>query len=168
MSLPTGMRNIDYGRMLYEALRNYYSVNSAGELNSLFKYCAACVAVMQDPFDSYNTNRQTAWLIAQCAWEVGQITNVLNYLYDPSLKRIFIGQSASTAPVAPGFSYTTPADAPGFNYTTALYGRGFYNSPAVSTLTFWVPVALTSILSQIKATIAQIAIAGITYQVLTF
>lgn len=168
MSLPTGMRNIDYGKMLYEALRNYYSVNSSGQVSILFKYCAACVAVMQDPFDTYNTNRQTAWLVAQCAWEIGQLTNVLNFLYDPTLKRIYIDQSVSMTPAAPGFAYVTPVNAPGFAYVSGVGLRGFYNAPFTSALTFWVPAALTSILSQIAATIAQVAIEGITYQILTY
>jgi hypothetical protein len=168
MSLPTGMRSINYGRMLYEALRNYYSVTTANELSILFKYSAACVAIMQQPFDDYNTERQTAWLIAQCAWEIGQLTNVLNFLYDPSLKRIYISQSVQLSPAAPGFAYTTPENAPGFAYVSPVGARGFFNLPDRTKLTFYVPSALTSILSQIAATIAQVAIEGIEYQILTF
>jgi hypothetical protein len=81
--------------MLYECLGAYHSVNKAGALSYLYKFCLCCVYVLQTPFNNFDLWRIRKLLIANCRWEIGQLTNVLNMLYDPSQKRIYIGQSVS-------------------------------------------------------------------------
>jgi len=166
MIQPT--RSVDYGKMLYESLRNYYSVNKAGNLTYLYLFCAACVATMQDPFNTYYTARVTNILVAQCAWQVGQLTNVLNYLFDPVSKRIYIGQSVSLAPVAPEFGSVTPLNIPEFGGVSTPAFREFGDHAYMTGLIFYVPTALAADVPAITAIIAQIALTGISYTIQLF
>lgn len=157
-------RNINYGFMLYESLRNYYSVNAAGNMTWLFKMLAAIVAPLQQPFNAYYAARVINILVAGCAWQIGQLTNVLNFLFDPTLARIYITQSVNISPAAPEFGYTTPVNAPKFGYVSPVGVRTFGSKPETSIVTFNVPTALSIILSQIEAVVAQVALTGIPYQ----
>ena len=166
--MPLGFRKMNYPYMLYETLRNYYSVNTAGNLSYLFKYMACFIQPLIAPFDTYDIFRQTAWLVAQCAWQVGQLTNVLNYLYDPTLKRIYINQATNDSVFATCFGQTALINVPEFGQTTPVGLEVFGAPPLISAATFNVPTALSSILSQITATIAQVAPAGISYTIQLF
>lgn len=165
---PQNFRTLSYGALLYESLRNYYSVNRFGVLNTLFKFCAACIAPLQGPFDDYDAERQLAWLVAQCAWETGQLTNVLNFIYDPVDMGIFITQSASLQVSLPEFSYTSTVAVPEFGFTTTISVQEFNQPSPHTVLTFNVPTALAGQLSAITATIAQVALAGIDYIIVLY
>lgn len=159
-------RNIDYGKMLYEALRNYYSINSTGELTILYKYMACMVQPLQDPFNAYAAQRTINALIAQCKWQIGQLTNVLNMLYDSTLKRIYITQNRPITTQAVGFPYNAITQARGFGEAAILQARGFGDTPARSTVIINIPVVID--IPSITATIEQIRLKGIPYEILTF
>lgn len=160
-------RKISYGPLLYETLRAYYSVNSSGELSVMYKFLLAIVQVLQGPFDVYDTYRKKEAIIANCKWQIGQLTNVLNYLYDSSLNRIFITQSEIAAISDPTFAYSpthfdqTFADTP-----PEIFERTFKDRVATTLVTINVPVSVN--LSDLTATIEQIKIEGIPYKIVTF
>jgi hypothetical protein len=155
-------RTIDYGKMLYESVRAYYAVNSAGELSILYQVCAAIVQPLQGAFDAYHTFRQNASVIASCPWQIGQLTNVLNYLYDNVENRIFITQSVTSPVSATGFAYNAIINAEGFG-GTAINMRGFYDTGDTTVVAINIPSSVN--LAAITATIEQINLRGIPYQV---
>lgn len=162
-------RTIDYGKMLYETLRAYFSVNAQGEMSLLYKFCAAIVAPIQKPFDNYNTYRINAALIASCKWQIGQLTNVLNYLYDNTLSRIFIGQSVVSTVSDPTFVYPPVNYDDVFANAYLINEREFGDSLNISTVSINIPVTVAaSSLSQITATLQLIRLEGIQYVINTF
>lgn len=160
-------KNINYGRMLYEAMRNYFSVNTSGELSWLFKFCAAIVQPLQAPFDAYATARAKSHIIAQCRWQMGQLKNTLNYIYDSTLSRIYITQSVITVISDPEFAYT-PVNFDGvFEETPAVINERTFNDRAsTSAVIIHIPASID--LDDITATIEQIRVQGIPYQIETF
>src|ERR1035437_8948808 len=158
-------KSVNYGKMLYETLRNYYSVNSSGELSILYKYMACFVAPMQGPFDQMDIDRIKARLIAQCEWQIGQLTNVLNYLYDTTLKRIYIGQSTVLPVSSTTFAYTAIINSFVFNEISSAGGlqmRVFGDKSTVTLVAINVPSSVN--IPEITATINQIRLQGIPYQ----
>ena len=89
-------RTIKYSKMTFETLRSYFSVNASGQLSILYKFVFSCLYPLQSVFDNYDTFRIKKQIIASCKWQIGQLTNVLNYFFDPTLKRIHINQSEVT------------------------------------------------------------------------
>jgi hypothetical protein len=164
--MPNGYRNINYLKMLYESMRNYFSVNSSGKLSLLYKYCAAHLQVLQAPFNNYETFRNTQFLIAQCKWQIGQLTNVMNMLFDPTLKRIFITQSVSIIIADPGFAYPAVNFDNKFTVAPVIFEPGFNDPISRTVVTFNVPVSIN--IPSIKAVIEQIRILGIPYRIQTF
>lgn len=160
-------RHIHYGRQLYETLRAYYSVNASGNLSVLYKYLIAILQVMQAPFDEYDKYRTKEAIIAGCKWQIGQLTNVLNYLYDTTLNRIYITQSDIANIADPTFDYPpihfdgTFDDAP-----PAIFERTFTDRVATTLVTINVPVGVN--LSDLTATVEQIKLKGIPYKIETF
>ena len=159
-------RNINYSRQLYEALRNYFSVNNQGQVSMLYKILLCYLQILQGPFDTYNTFRVKEALIAQCKWQIGQLTNVLNMLYDALLKRIFITQSVGTTLQATGFAYAPLIQAQGFDAPAQVQGRGFFDSANETLVSINVPAGTD--LVDLTATIEQIRVEGIDYQINTF
>lgn len=159
-------RTIQYGKLLYETLRSYYAVNSSGNISILFKYLLAVVQVMQIPFDAYEAYRTKEAIIANCKWQIGQLTNVLNFLYDPALSRIFITQSAIADIDDPTFAYA-PYNFDGlFAEAPLKFERTFNDRVATTLVTINVPTGLN--ISDITATIEQIKLTGIPYQITEF
>ena len=158
---------ISYGRMLYETLRNYYSVNTAGQLSILYRYLIAIVAVMQAPFDAFDTARIKSRLIAQCKWQIGQLTNVLNFLYDSILLRIYITQSVSDPVSATTFAYPAILQAFVFNEisTASLntQARTFLDQATKSDVIIHVPDMVN--IPDLTATLEQIKLQGIAYSI---
>jgi len=164
--MANNFRNIDYGKMLYEALRNYFSVNSDGQITVLYKYCACFLQPLQLPFNNYDAARQINALVAQCRWQIGQLTNVLNFLFDTIQKRIFITQAKTSVLSAPSFPYNTPVQVRGFGSPAQAQARGFGDNTSTSKVVFNVPVGVN--ISNITAIIEQIRIQGIPYVIQTF
>lgn len=160
-------RAIDYPKMLYETLRNYFSINAAGELSYLFKILLSCLWPLKISWDSFVTYRNNKLIIANTKYQVGQLINVLNYLYDPTLKRIYISQAVKALTYVPSINYESTVFAPSITYESTIQLSSITNSYNVLTaVSFCVPsdVYNTS-LSQITSTIEQIRILGLTYQI---
>jgi len=87
--------------MLYETLGAYHSTNVHGELSYTYKFCICCLYVLQAPFVNFDVFRIRKKLIANCMWQISQLQNVLNYLYDTTLNRIIISQSIEVYVYAP-------------------------------------------------------------------
>lgn len=159
-------RKINYRLMLYEALRNYFSVNSSNEISMLYKYCSAFLQPLQAPFDAYDLQRKKNDLIASCKWQIGQLTNVLNFLYDTLLARIFITQSVVTVISDPTFDYPAIHFDGTFEEAPLIFEREFFDRVSISAVIINVPTGVT--LSDITATIEQIRLQGIPYTIVFF
>lgn len=152
--------------MLYEALRNYFSVNSSNELSLLYKYMTCFVQPLQGPFDVYAAQRQVNWLVGQCKWTVGQLANVLNFLFDTELNRIYISQSLSSNISAPKFPYTSDLQARKFGEDTQVQGRKFLDPQSRTLVIINIPDSVN--LSAITAIIEQIRLQGKLYTINVF
>ena len=159
--MGTNFRNIDYGKMLYESLRNYFAVNAAGNMSILYTYLAAFVAVFEAPFADYVTFRIKETLIANCKWQIGQLTNVLNMLYDAKLNRIYVTQSVITFLSDPMFQYAAINFDSDFGTSPEQFEREFTDRLNETVVTINVPTAVYS--SDLVATVEQIRVDGIPY-----
>lgn len=159
-------RHIDLPVLLYECLRAYYSVNSQGKANWLYKYCAALVQPLQAPFAQYEVLRTQNGLIANSKFQIGQLTNVLNYLYDNVLNRIFITQGHYNQTVARDFDEEPILFARNFNETPIAFARDFNDPVTFTNVVIHVPASAN--LSQLTATVAQMALQGIQYSIVVF
>lgn len=166
--MANNFRNINYGNMLFEGLRNYYALNSNDQISILYKLCAAILSPLQLPFNSYCSFRVTEALIASCMWQIGQLTNVLNYLFDASLKRIFITQSSLFIIADVTFDYTAIHSDSDFGTApvTSCEELVFGDRTTETLVTINIPSSISK--SQVVAVIEQIRTQGIPYQIETF
>ena len=84
-------RNISPTVMLTETMR-WFATNRDGNPSKLYKFLFAVVYVLQNYFQSFSAWRDEKFIIANCKWQIGQLTNVLNYFFDPVNKTIYIDQ----------------------------------------------------------------------------
>ena len=159
-------RNIDYAKLLYESLRGYFSINVSNNLSWLYQYCYALLQPLQLPFNNYAAFRQLQDLIANCKWQVGQLTNVLNMIYDPTLKRIYITQSVAISEYVWQFPYPPSMFLGQFGAAPSQFLQQFNEKQRTTIVTINVPASIN--LSSITAVIAQISITGIPYQIIQF
>lgn len=152
--------------MLYETLRAYYSVNSAGKINWLYKYCACLLQPIIAPLEAYEAERIINGLIANSKFQIGQLTNVLNYLYDNTLNRIYITQGFYMQTVARNFNEPPIAFARNFGEAPIIFARNFGEKPKLINAVIHVPFSAN--LSQLTATVAQMALEGLAYQIVQF
>lgn len=158
-------KNINYGRSLYDGLRAYFSVNTAGQLSIMYRLLFCIVQPMQAPFDLLNSQRAVNKIVANCKWQIGQLTNVLNYLFDPYLSRIYITQSISNIVSATTFEYPAIQNISDFDGGNPVFARGFFDRSAQTLVTINVPAGTN--IGSITAIIEQIRIQGIAYQIVT-
>ncbi len=151
--------------MLYETLRAYFSVDIYGKLNNLYKYCACLIQPLQAPWEAYEIQRVQDGLIANTKWQMSQVTNVLNYLFDPVNNSIYIDQITIFVPSATGFAYPAIQQAGGFG-ELAIQVRGFYDRSAQSPVIIHVPDYVN--IGEITAIINQIIIQGIVVEINIF
>ena len=164
-------RNIDYSKMLYEALRSYFSVNKAGELSYLYKLLTCIIWPLKLQWDSFETYRKKMWLISQCKWALGQLTNLLNYLYDPINNSIFLLQSSITLIFAPVIAETSSTFAPVIAETTTVFVPLIKDLPASVPMTVNIPASIeadTATYNDLVATIEKIRPLGLKYTIQTF
>lgn len=161
-----GFRNIDYGKMLYESLRNYYSVNATGDISILYKYLACFLAVLQAPFDAYAIFRTKETIIASCKWQIGQLTNVLNYLFDATLSRIYITQSTLSVVADPMFEYAPVNFDTVFTEAPVIFEREFGDKISGTLVTINIPAAVDEV--DLRAVVEQIRMQGIPYLINVF
>jgi hypothetical protein len=135
-------------------------------MSILYRYLAAFVAPLQSPFDSYNTYRSKEALIASCKWQIGQLTNVLNYLYDSIFNRIYISQSVIATNTDPMFQYPPYNFDKVFAEDPVIFERSFGDKVASSLVTINVPNIVNQ--SDLAATVEQIRMQGIPYRIAIF
>jgi hypothetical protein len=152
-------RAINYGKMLYETLRAYFSVNAAGQLSLLYKYIACIIQPLDAPFAIYELERINNGLIADSKFQIGQTTNILNYLYDPIKNSIYITQSTISGTFAQEFINTPIAFAQEFINIPILFAREFTDSTILTNPVINYPN--TANLAGIMATVNQMAITPI-------
>jgi len=154
-------KTIDYGKMIYETLRAYFAVNSDGNISLIYKFIAAVLQPLQAPFDNYDQFRINNALIASCKWQIGQLTNVLNYLYDKTLHRIFITQSSIFPISDPIFAYPAIHSDSDFGSPALIQERVFGDRATQSLVTINIPNTVN--VPAITATVEQIKLQGIPY-----
>ena len=119
------LKSINYPKMLYSVMGRYFSINDAGELSRLYKYCMCILMPLQNAWYTFDIWRRKKQLIAYCNWQYGQLANVLNYLYDSLLNRIYISYSNIVGLFAPDIDYESSVfaqdiDANYFDNTSTL------------------------------------------------
>lgn len=159
-------RSIDYGKMLYEALRSYFSVNSNGEISILFKFIYGCIFPIQKKFDEYVDFRNKKQIIANCKWQIGQLTNVLNYFFDSTLKRIYITQSNANQIVDVTFEYNAINFDLDFSQNAEIYEPIFGGQALKTSVIIMVPSGID--LNLITSVVEQVKMNGIPYTIQTF
>lgn len=165
MANQSNFRNINFTALLYETLTGSLSINAAFTPTWFYKFCAACLAIFIQPFAAFNIFRQKEWLIANCKWQVGQLTNVLNYLYDPIQKRINISQSIALPEFLMQFPYPPEEFLSDFDSAPLNFWTTFGNGPATTTVSINVPNDPAIDLTDLTATVAQINIEGPKYTI---
>lgn len=156
-------RNIDFGKMGYESLRAYFSVNSDGDMSTLYLFVGACLQVLVAPFEVYDEYRKREALIASCKFVVGQLTNLLNYLFDSELNRISITQSVVTSISDPTRYYSAIHYDGTFSASPVIYEQTFSDQVSTTVVTINIPSDVSE--SEVIATVEQIKIKGIPYQI---
>ena len=158
-------RKIDFSKMLYESLRAYFAVNTAGQVSIMYKFLLCCLYPLQPAFNNYDIFRIKKKIIAGCKWQIGQLTNVLNYFFDPAYKRIYISQSAVTNVDDPVFEETPVNFDLVFEETITIFEPVFSGLSARSNVTFMVPGSVN--MNELISVIEQIKINGIPYKIQT-
>ena len=120
--LMTSFKKISYPKMVYESLRNYFSINTNGQLSILYRYILSIVYTLQPSFDIFDDFRNRQKLIASCKWQVGQLTNVLNYLYPSNIYNFTV--SGITTTPNPTDTYTNNGITFTIVYTSIISGSG--------------------------------------------
>jgi hypothetical protein len=156
-------KKISIQTMLYESLRNYYAVNNDGNVSILYKFLAAILQPLQAPFDAYDASRVRSALIAQCKWEMGQLANVLNYLFDSTLNRIFITQTTIDVVSDVTFAYPSTSSDWRFGEGPAVQERVFFDRASQTPVIINIPNTVN--MAAITAVIEQIRIQGTFYQI---
>lgn len=151
--------------MLRETLTTALSLNKLIAPTRMYKFCAGCLSVLIQPFTLFDAFRRKEWLIANCKWQVGQLTNVLNSLYDSTLNRIFITQSVATPQFLMQFAYPPEGYASDFGSAPMMFLEPF-GGVLETVVTINVPGSAD--LVDLTATVAQIAIDGPEYKIVTF
>ena len=147
-------KTIRYPWMLVDTLRAYHTVNAAGQLSFMYKFCLCCIYPLQAVFNAFHIWRIHTWLVAGCKWQIGQLQNVLNMIYDSTLNRIVVVQATNDYVLAPNIddsAYPTANyiqapnidDATGGSGLTILVPYNIYDAPVTMS-------ALTSDIESIR------------------
>ena len=163
-------KTIDVSKSLKETMGAYHTINAKGQLSYLYKFSLCCLYILQAPFNSFHLWRIRTQLIAQCMWQIGQLTNVLNYLYDNTLKRIYIQQPTPLNIFIYAIDETHPSlwtyaiDETHDNIAISAIDEQL-NS--VYTIIYVPETVYADDLSQLTADIEQIKLEGINYQIVS-
>lgn len=158
-------RKIDFGKMLLETLRTYFSVNKFGKVNRLYQYCACLIQPLIAPWATFEQQRGTSGLVANTKWQTGQLTNVLNYLFDPVKNSIYITQITLQIVSATGFAYPAIQQAGAFG-GLAIQTRGFNDRADQTPVIINIPSNVN--MAAITAIVNQIIVPGIIYEFVIF
>jgi hypothetical protein len=149
--------------MLFETLRHFFSVTSNSAISVLFTFLTAFVQLFEAPFASFVIFRNKEQLIAQCKWQVGQLANVLNILYDSTLLRIYCTQSSYTNIGLTQFEYPATVFFSDFGTPATVFLKEFNDKVETSQFTINVPSDIYNnapVESDLLATVNQIAFTG--------
>lgn len=161
--MANNFKNIDYTRQLFEALRSFYSLNSDSDISILYKILICFLQPLQPAFDAYDLFRIKEALIAATEWQIGNLTNVLNYLYDRLANRIFITQSEIAVISDPKFQYDAIHWDRTFFEDETVFERPFNDRSSTSLVTINVPQGVD--LADLTATVEQVRLKGIAYKI---
>lgn len=173
--MPT-FKNINYPYQLIDTLRSYFAINSEGNLSILYKICLSVIYPFQGAFDDYDLFRRKMLLIANCKWQIGQVENLLNYLFDPTYNRIAILQNTGvTQKFVRNFDLLpiiTPVYARNFDLMPVISAQYMPNFDSIFINTNQVQIRVPfystdTILSEIIAVINMIRLKGTTYKLIT-
>jgi len=159
-------KSINYRKLLFESLRNFFSVTASGSISTFFKFLTAFVQPLEAPFTTFTSFRNKELLISQCKWQVGQLANVLNILYDSALLRIYCTQSDYQILSAPQFEYPTNTFFSDFGSASTIFANEFSDKVNVTIFTINVPTTVYS--SDLLATVNQIAFDGSNFTINQF
>jgi hypothetical protein len=157
--------------LLHESLRDYFSVNKKGIVSILYKFLLCCLMPLQTAWDDFELYRQKIWLISICKWQLGQLTNVLNYLYDPIDNSIYLTQSTVVNVYVPVFAETTAVFPTVFAETTDVFCPTISDVPMIHPMTINIPASLAADAvkyADLIATVEKIKITGLKYEIKTF
>lgn len=160
---PSNFRGIELKALLYETLSGFLSLNKALDPTWLYKFCAACLVIMDVPLTDFYAFRNKEYLIANCKWQVGQLQNVLNFLYDKVQNRIIVAQSIAHPEFLMEFGYAPEQFLSEFEEDPIEFWREFNDGTASSSVIISIPVDAD--LVDLTATVAQIAMEGVPYKI---
>ena len=118
-------KSINIGYLLFDKLRNYFSVNKLGNLSILYRYLLSCAYPLQSIFDDFDIFRIRQKYIINCTWTVGQLQNVLNNLLDSEQKRIVIENSNTARVIIPAAIYVTTESVTQILETIKIIGTNY-------------------------------------------
>ena len=106
-----------------------FTVNKAGEVSDLYKYCLCCLWPLQLVVNDYNEVRINQLELAKIKWQKGQLENYLNAKFDPVNEEIFIDETS--------FDYTYLYDIDNFdNEEELVYAYDIDNEPTKGILLY--------------------------------
>lgn len=164
-------KKIYYPSLLHDSLRDYFSVNKSGKLSFIYKFLLCVLLPLQSAWDIFEAYRTKIWLISVCKWQLGQLQNVLNYLYDPYSKRIFLTQSTVINVYVPVFAEDTSAFPVVFAEVTNIFCPTSGDVPLIHPMAINIPALIEADAvkyADMIATIEKIKLAGLSYTVQTF
>lgn len=165
MANPSNFRKVDLKALLYETLSGFLSLNKALDVSWLYKFCAACVVLFNVSLTDFYAFRNKEYLIANCKWQVGQLQNVLNFLYDSVQNRIVVTQSIAHPEFLMEFGYAPQQFLTEFDDDPPLeFWREFQDGTTTSIVTISIPADADLI--DLTATVAQIAMEGVPYKII--
>jgi hypothetical protein len=91
--MSKNFKNINYLNMLLETVRYYFTYNAQGQISILYKFCSSFTVVLQSLWGTMTDTilttfsgwRNNKLIIANCKWQIGQLTNVLNSLFTSNI-----------------------------------------------------------------------------------
>ena len=158
-------KKISVGKTTFETLRNYFSVNAQNTLSFLYRYVMSCLYPLQVSWYNYENYRNYALILANTKWQISNLTNVLNYLFDPT-NSITITQASYLNVYAPDFDQKSSVYAYEFDDTlttgqTQLFCEEFDDNILVNGVVINTPSS--DISKNVKTFADQVVITGLSY-----
>ena len=164
-------KRIYYPTMLHESLRDYYCINKNGQLSFLYKFLLCVLMPLQTEWDKFELYRQKIYLISICKWQLGQLTNVLNALYDSTLNRIFLSQSTIQDVFDPVITGNAINFDPVFAESTSIFEPVILDEPRMYPMVIHIPAAIMADsinYADLISTVEKIRPLGLDYNIETF
>ena len=161
--------NIDYAKLNFELVRNDLAVNKDEVISDFFKFLLCCTYPFQSRMADYYLWLVKQYKIAICDWTFGNVTNLLNMLFDSVDKRIYLNQVRLANTFDVTFSYPATSYDNTFADTIEIIEPTFSTLANVNAIvTVWLPSVLFNdgfAKQEIINTVEQIKLYGIDYQI---